>query len=191
MSTLQELYPDEYKPEEEIVEKKKKRGRPKKQGVDVIDRTGIEDPLASDPQVELYRSRIEIVVKGGKSEHYFGKQILLDNIEKLNNEEIKEMYSIYETKRGNEVTKSLGNTMINILTHVADELVKLQTTYELDTKQLSDELNDNELLKESLNEYACESYHMLGSWLVPVTVGASIVRNLKKKQVEIIITPLS
>ena len=47
------------------------------------------------------------------------------------------MYSIYETKRGSEVTKSLGNTMINILTHVADELVKLQTTYELDTKQLT------------------------------------------------------
>ena len=99
------------------------------------------------------------------------------------------MYSIYETKRGSEVTKSLGNTMINILTHVADELVKLQTTYELDTKQLSHELNENELLHESLNEYACESYHMLGGWLVPITVGASIVRNLKKKQEEIIITP--
>ena len=49
----------------------KKRGRPKKQqgvpfqGVDVVDRTGVEDP-ASDPQVEIYRSRIEAVVKGGK-----------------------------------------------------------------------------------------------------------------------------
>ena len=116
----------------------------------------------------------------------------LDSIEKLNNEEIKELYAIYETKRGSEVTKSLGNTMINILTHVADELVKLQSTYELDSKQLSDELNDNELLKESLNEYACESYHMLGGWLVPITVGGSIIRNLKRKpKEEIIITPLS
>ena len=53
MTTLQELYPDEYKPEEEE-RKKKKRGRPKKQqqqqgvplqGVDVVDRTGVEDPL--------------------------------------------------------------------------------------------------------------------------------------------------
>ena len=57
MTTLQELYPEEYKPEEE---KKKKRGRPKKhlqvkqqqqgvpfQGVDVVDRTGVEDPLES------------------------------------------------------------------------------------------------------------------------------------------------
>ena len=99
------------------------------------------------------------------------------------------MYTIYETKRGGEITKSLGNTMINILTHVADELVKLQSTYELDTKQLNDELNENELLKESLNECACESYHMFGGWLVPITVGASVMKNIKKKEAEIIITP--
>ena len=65
MTTLQELYPDEYKPESEVAEKKKsKRGRPKKpKGVDVVDRTGIEDP--AEPQVEIYKSRIEAVVKGG------------------------------------------------------------------------------------------------------------------------------
>ena len=154
-------------------------------GVDVVDRTGIEDP----EEAEMYRSRIEAIVKGGKSEHYFGKQILLETVEKLNNEEIKEMYTVYESKRGSEITNSLGNTMINILTHVAGELVKLQSTYELDTKQLTHELNENELLKESLNEYACESYHMLGGWLVPITVGASVMRNIKRKQEEIIITP--
>ena len=185
MTTLQELYPDEYIVESEIAEKKKskKRGRAKKsksQGVDVV---------IEDPEVEIYKSRIEVVVKGGKSEHYFDKQLLLDDVEKLNNEEIKELYVIYETKRGGEITKSLGNTLINILTHVAGELVKLQSTYELDTKQLNDELNENELLKESLNECACESYHMFGGWLVPITVGASVMKNLKRKETEIIITP--
>ena len=87
-------------------------------GIDVVDRTGVEDPAIdpdSDPQLEMYRSRIEGIVKGGNSEHYFNKQILLDTVEKLNNEEIKELYTIYETKRGSEVTKSLGNTMIKYI----------------------------------------------------------------------------
>ncbi|CAC5405718.1 unnamed protein product [Mytilus coruscus] len=60
------------------------------------------------------RERLSSVVAGGSSKQYLGKELQLSDIDKMTTEQINKLYCKYEARLGASMTKTLGNSFINL-----------------------------------------------------------------------------
>ncbi|CAC5414946.1 unnamed protein product [Mytilus coruscus] len=60
------------------------------------------------------RERLSSVVAGGNSKQYLGKELQLSDIDKMTPEQIDKLYCKYEARLGASMTKTLGNSFINL-----------------------------------------------------------------------------
>ncbi|CAC5369810.1 unnamed protein product [Mytilus coruscus] len=63
---------------------------------------------------EKKRERLSSVVAGGSSKQYLGKELQLSDIDKMTTEQINKLYCKYEARLGASMTKTLGNSFINL-----------------------------------------------------------------------------
>ena len=67
-----------------------------------------------DDKQETKRERLSAIVAGGGSKQYLGKDLQMSDIDTMTPEQINKLYCRYEARLGASMTKTLGNSFINL-----------------------------------------------------------------------------
>ena len=65
-------------------------------------------------QQDSNRKRLSAIVAGGGSRQYLGRELQLSDIDGMTPQEVDKLYCRYEASIGASMTKTLGNSFINL-----------------------------------------------------------------------------
>ena len=102
----------------------------------------------------------------GNSKLYLGKAYTEDQLAKLNDEEVEQLFNNYEAKVSGQMVHSLGHSIINMYSMGACAALGI-TNQDV----LSEDLENDPFLNSALQRFTCELYYRFGSFLAPFSVG--------------------
>ncbi|CAC5424185.1 unnamed protein product [Mytilus coruscus] len=100
---------------------------------------------------EKKRERLSSVVAGGSSKQYLGKELQLSDIDKMTTEQINKLYCKYEARLGASMTKTLGNSFINLYVMGVSKFFKV-----VNPPILIQDLEEDPFINNALTNTCCE-----------------------------------
>jgi hypothetical protein len=122
---------------------------------------------------EKKRERLSAVVVGGNSKKYLGKELLLSDIDLMTSEKINKLYCKYEARLGASMTKTLGNSFINLYV-----MSVLKVFNVISPLQLIKDLEEDPFINHALTNTCCELYYRFGMYLAPFTAILTTARHI-------------
>ena len=126
----------------------------------------VKQPESADSVSAIQRERLATIVSGGQSKQYLGKELCVEEIESLNDDEINKLYARYEARLGAAMTKTIGRAILKIYTTAASRFLPIPPENQ---PCLIDDLESDPFVNHALNSSACELYYRYGKFLAPVT----------------------
>ena len=133
----------------------------------------IENIDVEDDEQEKKRERLSAVVAGGNSKQYLGKELQLSDIDTMTPEQIKKLYCKYEARLGASMTKTLGNSFINL--YVMGVLKYFNV---VNPPKLIQDLEEDPFINHALTNTCCELYYRYGMYLAPFTAMLTTARHI-------------
>jgi len=133
----------------------------------------VKQPECANSVSETQRERLATIVAGGQSKQYLGKELCVEEIESLNDEEINKLYARYEAKLGAAMTKTLGRAILQLYTTAASRFLPIPPE---NRPLLIDDLESDPFVNHALNSSACELYYRYGKFLAPVTAVLTTIK---------------
>lgn len=134
---------------------------------------GISVEDAEDKQNETKRERLSAIIIGGNSKQYLGKDLQLSDIDTMTSEQINKLYCRYEARLGASMTKTLGNSFINLYVMAVSKYFKVK-----DPPKLIQDLEEDPFINHALTSTCCELYYRYGMYLAPFTGMLTTVRHI-------------
>ena len=132
----------------------------------------LENLNIKDDQIsELKRERLSAIVAGGKGKQYLGKDLQLSDINSMSAEEINKLYTKYEARLGSSMTKTLGNSFINLYVLGVSKYFNV-----IDPPKLIKDLEEDPYIDNALNRGCCELYYRFGMYLAPFTAALTTAK---------------
>ena len=123
---------------------------------------------------EKKRERLSAVVAGGSSKQYLGKELQLSDIDKMTTEQINKLYCKYEARLGASMTKTLGNSFINLYVMGVSKFFKV-----VNPPILIQDLEEDPFINNALTNTCCELYYRYGMYLAPFTAILTTARHIE------------
>ena len=123
---------------------------------------------------EKKRERLSSVVAGGSSKQYLGKELQLSDIDKMTTEQINKLYCKYEARLGASMTKTLGNSFINLYVMGVSKFFKV-----VNPPILIQDLEEDPFINNALTNTCCELYYRYGMYLAPFTAMLTTARHIE------------
>ena len=108
------------------------------------------------PQSDIKRQKLLKCILTGNSKLY------LEQLAKLNEEEVEKLFNNYEAKLSGQMVKFLGRSIINMYSMGACVVLKITNQ-----EALSEHLENNPFLTSALQRFTCELYYRFSSFLAP------------------------
>ena len=108
----------------------------------------------------------------GNSKLYLGKVYTEEQLAKLNEEEVENLFNNYEAKLSGQMVKSLRKSIINLYSMGACSVLGITNQ-----DALSEDLENDPFLNSALQRFTCELYCRFGSSLAPLSVGIIMSRH--------------
>ena len=150
---------------------------------DLIDQLLSEDPPAvalsqikCDADPEKKRARLAAIVAGGTAKKYLGKQPTLAQIDEMTDVEIQKYYTRYEARLGASMTKTLGNSALQMYALAAGRLLPIPPENHI---QLVADLEDDPFVEHALTTACCEMYYRYGMYLAPLTAAMTTAKHCR------------
>ena len=92
-------------------------------------------PSASVPAVPQpttvaeQRDKLAIIAAGGQARKYLGKSLSVEEIDKMDDDEVRKIYTRYEARLGVYMTKTLGKAALQLYTTVATMFLPVSKEY--------------------------------------------------------------
>ena len=118
------------------------------------------------PQSDTKHQKLLECVLTGNSKLYMGKVYTEEQLAKLNEEEVENLFNNYEAKLSGQMVKSLGKSIINMYSMGACAALGITNQ-----DALSEDLENDPFLNSALQRFTCELYSRFGSFLAPLSVG--------------------
>ena len=118
------------------------------------------------PQSDTKRQKLLECVLTRNSKLYLGKVYTEDQLAKLSEEEVENLFKNYEAKLSGQMVKSLGHSIINMYSMGACSALEIRNQ-----EALSEDLENDPFLNFALQRFTCELYYRLKSFLAPLSVG--------------------
>ncbi|CAG2243493.1 unnamed protein product [Mytilus edulis] len=118
--------------------------------------------------------KIISVVAGGSSKQYLGKELQLSDIDKMTTEQINKLYCKYEARLGASMTKTLGNSFINLYVMGVSKFFKV-----VNPPILIQDLEEDPFINNALTNTCCELYYRYGMYLAPFTAILTTARHIE------------
>ncbi|CAC5387585.1 unnamed protein product [Mytilus coruscus] len=134
----------------------------------------VENINIDDDKQDKKRERLSSVVAGGNSKQYLGKELQLSDIDKMTPEQIDKLYCKYEARLGASMTKTLGNSFINLYVMGVSKYFKV-----VDPPKLIQDLEEDPFLNNALTNTCCELYYRYGMFLVPFTTILTTAKHIE------------
>ena len=129
-----------------------------------------EEPISNlgydPPQSDSKRQKLLECILTRNSKLYLGKVYTVDQLKKLNDEEVEKLFNNYEAKLSGQMEKSLGCSVINMYSMGACAVLGISNQ-----DALSEDLENDPFLNSALQRFTCELYYRFGSFLAPLSVG--------------------
>ena len=132
-------------------------------------------PSASVPAVPQpttvaeQRDKLAIIAAGGQARKYLGKSLSVEEIDKMDDDEVRKIYNRYEARLGVCMTKTLGKAALQLYTTVATMFLPIPPE---NRQPLMEDL----IVDRVLNSTACELYYRYGNLLAPITVALTTAK---------------
>ena len=119
-----------------------------------------------------HRERLTALVGGGQAKQYFGKVFTVDQIDALDDAEIKKLYARYEARLGVAMTKMLGSAALQLYAGVASMFFPIENQ-----PALVADLEADPFIGHAISNATYELYHRYDMFLVPLTVALTTVKH--------------
>ena len=124
------------------------------------------------PQSDTKRQKLLECVLTRNSKLYLGKFYTEEQLAKLSEEEVEQLFNNYEAKLSGQMVKSLDKSIINMYSIGACSALGITNQY-----VLSEDLENDPFLNSALQRFTCELYYRFGSFLAPLSVGIIMSRH--------------
>ena len=91
----------------------------------------------------------------------------------MSSEQINKLYSRYEARLGASMTKTLGNSFINLYVMGISQYFKV-----IDPPKLIEELEEDPFVDHALTTACCELYYRFGMFIAPFTAGLTTMKHV-------------
>ena len=141
--------------------------------------TGVQAPAASVPAVPQtttvaeQRDKLAIIAAGGQAKKYLGKSLSVEEIDNMDDDEVRKLHTRYEARLGVCMTKTLGKAALQLYTTLATMFLPLPPE---NRQPLMEDLESDMIVERVLNSTACELYYRYGNLLAPITVALTTAK---------------
>ena len=149
---------------------KPKRGRKKKADLEINE--------LEDNDVRDKRERLVVCVTSGNSKMYLGKEYTKEQINKMDCNDVSTLLNRYESVLSSQMTKSLGESIINLYSNLACSLLGVGNQQELST-----DLECDPFLNTAMQRVTCNLYYRFGALLAPVSIGIITGKHYAKNSI--------
>ena len=118
------------------------------------------------PQSDTKRQKLLECILTGNGKLYLDKVYTEDQLTKLNEKEVEQLFHNYEAKLSGQMVKSLGCSIINMYSMGACAVLGISNQ-----DALSEDLEKDPFLSSALQRFTCELYYRFSSFLAPLSVG--------------------
>ena len=130
-------------------------------------------PDSQDAPQPDKRERLSAIVTGGGSKQYLGRELQLSDIDEMSAESINKLYCRYEARLGASMTKTLGNSVINVYVMCVSKYLNVGNP-----PQLMTDLKEDPFINHALTSVCCELYYKYGMYLAPFTAMLTTARHI-------------
>ena len=119
-----------------------------------------------DNDIKDKRERLVACILSGNSKMYLGKEYTEEQINKMDCNDVNTLLNRYESVLSAQMTKSLGEGVINLYSNLACSVLGVGNQQELST-----DLECDAFLNTAMQRFTCDLYYRFGALLAPVSVG--------------------
>ena len=119
------------------------------------------------------RDKLAIIAAGGQARKYLGKSLSVEEIDKMDDDDVRKIYNRYEARLGVCMTKTLGKAALQLYTTVATMFLPIPPE---NRQPLLEDLESDLIVDRVLNSTACELYYRYGNLLAPITVALTTAK---------------
>ena len=112
------------------------------------------------------KERLYSLAVCGKTKHYLGQQLTVEEIQLLSPEDIEKYHGRYESMLGSKMVRSIGQTVISLYTKIVGHFTPIDSE-----EDLTHDLTHDPVVSKSLESVACDLYYRFGSLLSPFVAG--------------------
>jgi len=131
------------------------------------------EELLKDQGEETKRERLLAIVAGGGSKQYLGKDLQMSAIDEMSFEQINKLYTRYEARLGSSMTKTLGNSFINLYVLGVSKYFNV-----INPPKLIEDLEEDPFINHALTSSCCELYYKFGMYLAPLTAMLTTAKHI-------------
>ena len=121
----------------------------------------------------LKRERLSAIVAGGGSKQYLGKELQMSDIDTMKKEQLNKLYRRYEARLGASMTKTLGNSFINLYVMGVSKYFNV-----VNPPKLIQDLEEDPFINHALTSTCCELYYRYGMYLAPFTAMLTTTKHI-------------
>ena len=133
----------------------------------------VELPEQKDDHEDKKRERLSTIVAGGGSKQYLGKDLQMSDIDTMTPEQINKLYCRYEARLGASMTKTLGNSFINLYVMGVSKYLNVTNP-----PKLIQDLEEDPFINHALTSTCCELYYRYGMYLAPFTAMLTTAKHI-------------
>lgn len=122
---------------------------------------------------ETKRERLSAIVADGGSKQYLGKDLQMSDIDTMTPEQINKLYCRYEARLGASMTKTLGNSFINLYVMGVSRYFNV-----VNPPKLIQDLEEDPFINHALTSTCCELYYRYGMYLAPFTAMLTTTKHI-------------
>ena len=119
------------------------------------------------------RDKLAIIAAGGQAKKYLGKSLSVEEIDNMDDDEVRKLHTRYEARLGVCMTKTLGKAALQLYTTLATMFLPLPPE---NRQPLMEDLESDLIVDRVLNSTACELNYRYGNLLAPITVALTTAK---------------
>ena len=119
------------------------------------------------------RERLSAIIAGGGSRQYLGRELQLSDIDEITPQEVDKLYCRYEARLGASMTKTLGNSFINLYVMGVSKYFNVENP-----PKLLEDLEEDPFINHALTSVCCELYYKYGMYLAPFTAMLTTTKHI-------------
>jgi hypothetical protein len=114
-------------------------------------------------ELESKKERLLSVIVSGKSRAFLGKQYTTEDIDAMSCEDLVKLNAKYENYIGSLMTRDLGKSIVCLYAKTVSHFFPVESM-----DGLSQDLESNPIVSNTIGKLACTMYYMFGGYLAPV-----------------------
>ena len=119
------------------------------------------------------RERLSAIIAGGGSRQYLGRELQLSDIDEMAPQEVDKLYCRYEARLCASMTKTLGNSFINLYVIGVSKYFNVENP-----PKLLEDLKEDPFINQALTNVCCELYYKYGMYLAPFTTMLTTAKHI-------------